>query len=491
MLPEEFARYIKSKEFKALLSKYEQNKEVAGTEYFDSDDLLDIAEYYHLKDRMDDAMDAVQYCLDLFPDNSKALVFLARAAILSGDVERARMITDSIDGDDEELDVVYLKAEIMLIDGLHDKANEFVTGYYEDFDEDDDRREDIMLDFPLLLEDYGAMDYVDGWLKKAEEAGLSKYVDHVEAKARLLTSRNQFKEAIPLWNTYIDSDAFSVQAWLMLCQCQYQIGLCHEAVHSAEYALAIEPRNPDALLASANAYFATGDDDKAIEQFELYLDVIPGDCQGELLLSTAYFVKEDYEEARKHIENAIDALRRDGDEEIPDYVYQEVYRQAAFVYGANHDVDQAMHYLDYLLFYGVAEANIELLKASVMLEVGDQQKAFEIFNRMLANKKYDIEVYLQIGMMLVDTCVFDTGYEILSKVMEIASNSGVTMTKGYDRLAYAAFMTDKYDEFLAALRLSIEHLPIETVTIFSVYFPKDMPITEYYEFARTHKLEKK
>lgn len=490
MLPEEFARYIKSKEFKALLSKYEQNKEVAGTEYFDSDDLLDIAEYYHLKDRMDDAMEVVQYCLDLFPDNPKAMVFLARAAILSGDVERARMITDNIDSD-EELDVVYLKAEIMLLDGLHDKANEFIKDCFAELDEDDDRREDIMLDFPLLLEDYGAMDFVDDWLKKAEEAGLGKYVDYIEAKARLLTSRNEFKEAIPLWNTYIDSDAFSVQAWLMLCQCQYQIGLCHEAVHSAEYALAIEPHNPDALLASANAYFAMGEDQKAIEQFELYLDEVPGDCQGELLLSTAYFVKEDYEEARKHIENAIDALRRAGDDEIPDFVYQEVYRQAAFVYGANRDIEQAMHYLDYLLFYGMTEANIELLKASVMLEVGDQLGAFEIFNRMIADNKYDIDVYLHIGMMLVDTCVFDTGYEILTKVMEIASKSGVTLTKGYDRLAYAAFMTDRYEEFLDALKLSIKHLPIETVTIFSVYFPKEMPITEYYEYASTHKLDKK
>ena len=61
----EFAKYIHSSEFKHLLLQYENALETGGLVFFDSDDLIDIAEYYHISGELDKAEAAADYCLVL------------------------------------------------------------------------------------------------------------------------------------------------------------------------------------------------------------------------------------------------------------------------------------------------------------------------------------------------------------------------------------------------------------------------------------------
>ena len=49
MIPAEFQKYIRSKEFKDLLAKYQQASLNGEDIFIDEDDLLDIGEYYHVK----------------------------------------------------------------------------------------------------------------------------------------------------------------------------------------------------------------------------------------------------------------------------------------------------------------------------------------------------------------------------------------------------------------------------------------------------------
>ena len=49
MIPSDFQRYIRSNEFKTLLAKVQEAIEHGAGEYFDADDLVDVAEYFHVK----------------------------------------------------------------------------------------------------------------------------------------------------------------------------------------------------------------------------------------------------------------------------------------------------------------------------------------------------------------------------------------------------------------------------------------------------------
>ena len=59
----EFRRYILSSEFKQLLQCYEETVASGEHAYFDTDDLIDIAEYYNIKKDIDASVGAAEYCL--------------------------------------------------------------------------------------------------------------------------------------------------------------------------------------------------------------------------------------------------------------------------------------------------------------------------------------------------------------------------------------------------------------------------------------------
>ena len=93
MIPSDFQRYIRSNEFKTLLAKVQEAIEHGAGEYFDADDLVDVAEYFHVKGDEPMAGKVVDYLLSLFPDNEKGLVFKARTAIMSDRLEEAENIS--------------------------------------------------------------------------------------------------------------------------------------------------------------------------------------------------------------------------------------------------------------------------------------------------------------------------------------------------------------------------------------------------------------
>ena len=80
---ESFNQYIRTSEFKDLLKRYEQALKDNDSAFFDADDLLDIAEYYNIKNEYDKSNAAACYCLELYPDFTKAKVFIARCAIIT------------------------------------------------------------------------------------------------------------------------------------------------------------------------------------------------------------------------------------------------------------------------------------------------------------------------------------------------------------------------------------------------------------------------
>lgn len=513
MIPQDFQKYIRSKEFKDLLAQFQEATMNGDDRYFDADDLLDIAEYFHVKGKPDEAEKATDYMLRLFPDNEKALLFKGRQAVMDGDIELAEHYAAQIKT--EELsDTIYLRAEIMVCKDKAEEANEYILKFYnslpkENFDEqnapsshlniysdDEDLDEEeespksaFALDIALMYCDHREWQLSEEWLDRVQNPRLKQDGDYIEVKAILLTAKGEYTNAITLWNKYIDLDAYSVRAWLQLAQCQFHQGLCQEALHGVEYAEAIDPNLPDVYLAKGNCNFSLGNNETALECFQKFLSMCPGDVQGELLTASILFAMERYEEGYQHIVVAIESMENSDFLDYPEYMRVEVYRQASFLCSAMGRIDQALSYADKLMLCGVSEEKSTLIKAGIYLESQKPKEAFDMFNKALQQGNHEPEMYISIGCMLVDASLMDTGYKMLSDTLRILEDSGADTNFGYERLAYAALVIGKYDEFLKALEKSIVKNPSDTVTIFSSLFPKDLPISEYLEYARTHEIK--
>lgn len=507
MIPPEFQKYIRSKEFKELLAKYQQFLNTREGGFFDADDVLDIAEYYHLNGDDDGAMVAARHCLDLYPDNDKAKVFIARTYITAGDIPRADQVLLTIPTDNL-LDTVYLRAELLICHQKEVDAEKYLRDYYSNMDvatdvieeEEEDEKYDAYVNFPidiaLLYCDYQFWELAEGWISLVEDKDLIASGDYLEVRAKILTATERYSEAISYWNKYIDINAYTPLAWVQLSQCQYHEGNCYEALQSAQYAEAIDANIPESYLAQGNCLFALGRSQEALDKFDKFLSICPEDAQGELLTASVLFSMERYEEAKVHIEIALEKIipgvapESPDDIIYPDFMCIEVLKQAAYIDCALGNMQESLYYADKLMLYGMSEQRSKLLRAGIFIESGRAQEGLSLFSQVLVESNHDPEMYISVGCMLVDSCFFEMGYSFLSQTLNILEESGTPSKVGYDRHAYAALMTNHYEEFLSSLKTSVKNQPSDTATIFSSMFPENMPVSEYVEYARKNTIKR-
>lgn len=509
MIPEDFQRYIRSNDFKELLAKYQQFLNSEDAIFFDADELLEIAEYYHLKNNPEESMRAAQCCRTLHPDNDKAKIFIARTFLMAGDYNNAEKTAKEISNDDL-LDGIYLRAELMICNNNTEDANKYLREHYEGLSDSanaynynlidnenenediDDMICDFSLDVAILFIDYQLFSYAEEWLSMVNDKEMQSLPDYLECKARLLTAQEKYNEAIPVWNAFIDQQAYSVMAWVQLSQCYYHEGNSVEALQCAQYAEAIDSNVPEIYLTKGNCLYSLGYSEESLKSFRKYLDLCPNDIQGELLISSTLYSMCNFEEARQHIDISIsqlEALSSDINGECPDFLSIEVYRQAAYIYSALRLTEDALRYVDNLLFYNIPQENYHILRASILIESGKIKEAFQILSKLLKDSQHNPDTYINVGCMLVDSEIHEGGYKLLHEVFKIIDETGVRDGKGYDRLAFAALMTGRYEEFVSALEVCSKYLPTETVTIFCSIFPKEMPVTKYLDYARNNKNE--
>lgn len=511
MIPENFQKYIRSKEFKDLLKRYQQALEFDTSEYFDADDLLDIAEYFHIKGKEVELDTILSYTLELHPDNEKAHAFLARTFLNRNDVTGAERVLKSYTTNGLA-DTIFVKAEILINKGDQQGAVELLQKYYDDVkegridivsadgadDEDDDYDKStflnlFVLDIVPLFCDYQMWDEAEQWLTKVglndigpDGIPYREDASYLETKARILTAYGLLDDAITAWNEYIDKDAYSELAWNQLSQCYYRLGDTTNALNAVNYAEAIAPDSPDAYLAEGTIYYGMGKNEEALKAYARFNELMPNDMQGIYLVGCVHFSMERYDEAYHDFIVAKSMFEGTANTEYPLNFALDIYRQLAYTCAALNNVPEAMSYVDKMRELGYSEVDMLLMKSGVLLEAKQTGEAFELISHALEQSSNDPYTYLRIGCMLVDCSVIQAGYALLKDTITIMEQSGDEVPGGYDRLAYAALALGHYDEFLVALEKSIKILPAETLTIFSTMFPEGMLIGDYVEYAKTH-----
>ena len=154
--------YYDSKEFRNILRQYEEARDEHHSVFLDTDALTDIAEYYLSQGLTKKASEAVEFALSLFPDASGPLTLKARLLLMQyNDAKQAAEIADQIE-DKDDLDYYFLQAEILIVEGRQDDADEYLEEYMEQTEGVD--RKDFILDTATLFADYNEFFYARKWL---------------------------------------------------------------------------------------------------------------------------------------------------------------------------------------------------------------------------------------------------------------------------------------------------------------------------------------
>lgn len=471
---------FQTKEFKDNLSRYEEALKKGSSIYLEPEEFTDIAQYYHLHGRLNDALKAIDTALQIFPGAAEPLAFRARVAILlEHDAVEAMRYANKIE-DKHDYDYYYIVAEILIADYRIKDAEEFLEKKKNEVYEDD--LEDYYLDVAMLYADYDIYNLAEAWLKRCED---TEDADYQELKGRIAMSKGKYKESMAIFNKLIDRDPYNGSYWNLLASCQYLTNNISDCIESSDFALAIDPDDTDAILNKANSMTMLGNSQEAISCYEHYKKLQPQSEAADMGLAAVMMSENKLDEALKHWEIAEKLSAPLSNNRM------DIYRNMTLVYASRGDYDKAYETIDRLDAMMPKETpDIFILRGYISLLADDLSKAGEFFEKACdLSTKEDIDnIRFYIAYCYFDCDYMQQAHDMFRKLSESADNKRFSDLWAY--LVRTDYELGLQEEFLSDLKKATERNPHGVQRELSDIFPNGMAVRDFYNYAVHHPLRK-
>lgn len=462
-------KYFNSKEFRNTLRRYEEAKAAGREEYYETDELTDISEFYYKQGRLQDAVSTLDFAMRLHPGAAMPLVFRGRIALIDeNNINAARHYVDLID-DQLDLDCIYLHAEIMIAEKKIDEADHFLLENMELIDEDD--VPDYILDVALLLIDYNIPDKAAEWLERSDEHDLA---DYREVKARIAFAKGDYEQSQQIFEQLLDEDPYSGRYWNSLASTQFMGNRINDAITSSEFSIAINPNDEEAILNKANGLFSLGNFTEALKYYERFHKLCPDEGAASLFIGNCLLNTGKAKEALSHYEEALKVLRRQNAST------SEVLQCLAFTYSQLDRTEEALNCIDEAMMQSETNRNeAYVVRGHILLEHGRIKEAITCFLEALKASSFSHEIFFRIAISVYD-CGYPTiAYRMFKAYTEMHHNPG---DDGMAYLASCCLNINRRDEYLKYLKMACEINSTEARKILGDEFPEGMDPKDYYDY---------
>lgn len=465
-----------TKAFKENLRRYEEALQNGASVYLEPEDFTDIAEYYHLHGNLDKALEAADKALAIFPGSTEPLAFKARVAILIGhDADKAMAIANTI-SDKQDLEYIYIIAEIMLADNRVNEAEDYLETQEKIISDED--LDDFYLDVASLFADYEIFDLAAQWLAQSSDNDDN---DYLEIEGRILLNDGKFKQATKLFNKLIDRDPYSNSYWNLLASAYYLANDYNKSREASDYALAIEPDDTDAILNKANCLMMVGDNEGARSCYKHYQQLQPQSEIADMGLAAIAMNDNKLDEAIDHWKRAARLCAP----QSPNMT--EIYRNMCLVLASKGDYDEALNIIQRLEDGAGGPTDDSLiLKGYISLLGNNLDKAQAWFSKALKttdDEKKDNTLFY-IAYCYFDCNYMEKAHDFFRYLADVAVDK--TFTDLWAFLTRTDYALGLQDEFLADLKIAVSRNPAAVQREFSDYFPQNLPLSDYYKYATQH-----
>lgn len=465
-------KFYESPEFKEKFQLYE-NAQASGTSvYLEPDDLTDIAEYYHILGNIDACKNTVDYAIKMFPGATMPLVFRSRVALLmEHNVALAEEYAEMID-DKADLEYLYLKAEIMIVDDRAEEAEAFLRNAYEELEDDEDKA-DFLIDVANLYADYELMEYAQQWLSLSEEYDST---DYKELQGRIAMGLGDYEESNRIYNELIDRNPYSFTYWNQLASSQLLHNEIMESIQSSEFALAINPDDEDATLNKANGLFNLGNFEEACKYYERFTKISPNSEVGEMFLGISLINLNRTEEGVEHLKKA-ESLA----DAFSEYLH-DIYVELAYSLTALGKHEDAMEYIEKISQLDDCDPyETDVLKGNVHLQKGETTEAMKCFQHAVTASNGSPRVILRIGICIYDNGYYSLAYDVFHLLLDDASDE---WKDGWSYLALCCMLLSRKDEFVYAVRKACQQNPVEAKMVLGEIFPENLSPDDYVNYLK-------
>lgn len=459
--------YFNDEEFQEILNDYEQSAKSGQTPLMDADDLVDIAEYYLSEERYDEAQAAIDRAMETDPHSLSVLNYQIHEALHAGDIEAAQQYLDCM-MERESPEYIYSHAEILLAQDKIDEADTFLRQQLQDISPDE--YQDYVLDVANIYTDYGINDKAMEWMMRARQENTD---DFKELMARTLFGLGKYDDSERLFNELIDRDPFQKRYWNALASTQYMKEDYSGSITSSEYAIAIDPDDPEAVIAKANGLYRLDNYEEALSYYERYSRLYPDDEFGLLHQGSCLINLGRFEQAVERLLKAVDIAPEDSE------VLVEIYEELGFAYSELHQADKAIHYIDKTDALDCDHEDMLVIRGHILLGNDRLKEAEEMFKKALLQSDNDPRIMLRILVSLYDNKYVDAAYAMFKKFFTIVDDD---WNDGYAYMALCCADTGRHEEFMKYLRLACEKNPQEARQVLSGLFPAGMSSKDYYDY---------
>lgn len=459
--------YFDSKEFREILSTYEESVKSSHPSFMDVDDLVDIADYYNYIGQNKRAKNVIDYALDIYPGSTLPLAYKAREALAKEDITMAKDLAASII-DKNDPDYIYLKAEILIAQSSVEEADNYLRQYLEETSYEE--REDVVLDVVNLYLDYGLNDKAYEWTMRSMD---TNHTEYKELLGRTLFGMGRFSESADVFNELIDRNPYSKKYWNALANAQFMNDNFNDSITSSEYAIAIDPDDPEGILSKANGLYRLENYDEALKYYERYNQIVKADDFGLLSQGICLVNMSRYEDALNILKEAEKKAHKDS-------VYlPQIYQEMAFAYSNLKEVEKAMECIDNTRKLDCDHLDMTVLKGHICLENNRKEDAEKYFQKAIADSGQSPDIILRIIVSMYDNNYLDASYLMFRKFFKMVSKD---YNDGYSYMALCCWDMKKTKEFLFYLRHAVSRNPKEAKNVLCHIFPKDMEVKDYYDY---------
>ena len=288
----------RDKELQELAEQYEAAKAENKPIYLDADDLADLADWYAMHGKSEQATEVVEYGLSLHPDSTPLLVEQAYLFMDAQNREQAKLVIERI-SEDYSSEVKVLKANILLGEGKIDEAEQLL-----DTIEDKEELANIV-DVSYMYIDMGYPVKALPWLA----GGSERYAEdeaYLAVTADCFHAQGLNQKAEALYNKLIDKNPYSAPYWFGLARCYFEQQLFDKAIEACDYAIVADEEFAEAYIMKGHAFYQLGNEESALENYTLaekYKAINPDFLQ--MFIGLNEISKGHWEEGYRHLESAI------------------------------------------------------------------------------------------------------------------------------------------------------------------------------------------
>jgi len=370
-----------------LLSRFEQMMKNQKSEFFDSDELIELIDYYIMTSQLHLAKRALDLALSQYSENIEIQVYKAMYLHAAGRSAKAiELLREIIEKQSDNVEALISLGEILSDTGKQSEAVKCLEKALKHVDKEE--RPIVIQQIIDALDDAGQHYKMIPYLKEL----ISIQPGNPDAMSSLAYCYNilsREEEGATFFLKIIEHDPFNTYAWFNLGNLHYNLTFYEKAIESYGYVLAIEPKFTSAVIKMGASLSALERIDSAIEVYKQVLEYEKKDASIYNYLGHCYSTKKNYKKAIHYFHKAISL-----DQEMT-----EAHLGLVYAYAGNSEFEAAYRHITKIITDYEDTAELWFYKAYLEEQLEKYPEAIISFRKGITINPSDIDGWLSLSGM--------------------------------------------------------------------------------------------